>query len=586
MAAGGNWGESYDFDEEEEYAAVYDTVAVGDGGLVSDGEDADDRRAASDGESDDDGPTADAVSAQDSVQAEGGVGYNAQDFTKADVRQRPEDVISSDRLMSAYGDPDAVADTKRNSLMAVGTGGSGLWERSWSKLMAEQLGESDRDKLLLMLYEQPLQEPGMLRAMALAADVAQPYELARRDFGMAVYRQTDVSEARRASMHAGVAEGVERFNNLTDGGKAEQGLNMSDEEKEALMQQWRAAFDERKAERDAQQAVEAEVAAYAEKNPAGWQEKLEAVGMVVRHGVDLGTHLTMLGIFKGDEDLVKAGRQMMFEAVNGGRDFVREEGVLSELVKTWEDGSSAGVHDDLGAARGVYVDLALGQFNLDRVEEHEARRFLSESVVSWDMSAIYRENISALSDLGAKEGGPSSWMRAISDKVFKNKDGVFAAEVVEPVAFGDAGAANEAYGDMRDFQQALIAVASAYQAGDEGFEADSRLERDRIAAELDLLVSAGMDEGELRDAIRSMVPAVDHDEAGTAAELRREVAMMAGACLDGAAIHARREEQDENGEWNPSHWVVQYNVNVASGLIALCRDNRIEAAMGTLSLRR
>ena len=345
-----------------------------------------------------------------------------QDGAETQARTDPAQLVAN------YHDLNVDPETKANRLMVVGTGGTGLWERQWSKLATE--GAGNLEGRLYELYQAGEKQAGPMRAMCFATDEARIHEAAIRDIEMSAYQFTDEGDRQR-----------DQFNRqLAGNGVSYLVRNQADTTMES--------FVEHHGER--------------------WGPIMNELGTAAADMVQFGKHLTALGIHQEDEDLIAIGQNTMEHAARWLTDQVENPGgaqeALEQCGRTGEKWPAIGEDaSHLGTERHREVRTMariLGQGSEDLTRE--AADFTATATVARDAAQLRRQNIELLHELGSKDGGVASLMRKVSDETFSNQSQEGAStlsKAAQDLSEGTAGETAQAYTKMAALQEGMLAVA-------------------------------------------------------------------------------------------------------------------------------
>lgn len=491
----------------------------------------------------------------------------------------PEQEASSERLLAGFKASEE--DTSSDRIATVGTGGVGMWERSWSKMVAEELdAPSDPVDTALAVDFPENRGNGLVRAMAAAQITARPYDLAQNDFGHSVYRHTESARQQREQFNRRADEAVEKYRNRPESERDSVVDKMSEQEIATFQRNLEAALAVRRAKQERDAPMEADLAKFMTENPETGVQQMRAAETAGKQVVDLGQHLTMLGFRNGEVDLVRGGRAMMADGAQQTRDAPRQEGAIARLGETWIQGSNQDDAEAKGVSRADYTNRLLETFNPRGLAEQDSRAFIGEAVAAQDLSSIYNRNVDALAGLGAKDGGAAFWMRSVSDNIFKKKESPVATNVADALASGDPKAAGDAYQQAFAVGDAIVDITRNLRA--EGFNAPDAGTRSAVESEIDELVADGMLPWQVADTIQAGNPqlAPDPTETGPVAELRKELSDLAMSDLRGAARLTGQEEEDENGRRNDAYWIRASQIRSAAGIMTLLQGDRLERAAG------
>ena len=152
--------------------------------------------------------------------------------------------------------------------MIVGTGGSGLRERSWKRRALEEATQPS-EAAEYELYQKGNIQHGPMRAMCFATDLARQHMLATREISSDYSEQTEDGKNRSAAFY-------QRLNNSLEQNGYERVTELT-EKPETRMSQ------------------------YAERHPEDWMLRFEVFQLANRNCLELGQHLRPVDKWKRNE---------------------------------------------------------------------------------------------------------------------------------------------------------------------------------------------------------------------------------------------------------------------------------------------
>ena len=302
-------------------------------------------------------------------------------------------------ILHSYQNLNVWPTTQPNSVMVVGTGGSGLWERSWKRRALEGATQP-YEAAEYEIYQKGNTQHGPMRAMCFATDLARQHMLATR----------------------GISSDYNH-----------------------------------------------------ERHPDDWITGLEALELANRNCLELGQHLTYLGILNDDENMLATGRRIMGQSENNLTRWLDDDAAGAPIQETLApenaDWPAVGAElATLAEQRIHYVEKLVELAGVDPDNERqvaEARQFLAEAVVATDLSEAYHQNISYLHEVGAKEGSIPSLMRSISDHTFRDNRSGIGQMMAKMLDSKHQEQTEHAYRVLHNMQEQMVAIAYAYdQTGD------------------------------------------------------------------------------------------------------------------------
>lgn len=512
-------------------------------------------------------------------------GYTSTDGTaNYDIREINKDGIhaetdlNNDRIIAGYENPETNPNTKPSRIMQIGTGGTSMWERSWSRAA---IG-NDQDAYSIATMDNPPQ--GLIRAMAFATDIAGPYETFKREFGDAFYNNTEESIKQQEATTQRFLESLKDFNERKEN-RLVKPVEMTDEQREELTANFATELTHRQEESDRKQGYQEGIQSYMEKHPDDWYQRFREIETVASHATDLGKHLTMLGILRGNEQTVADGRTTMamasstLEHINEPQPHI--DALTDRLNATHRHSETP---EEMGNNRLEYARGMIANFAPGHQHDPEVTRFIAEATVNTDMSTLYHDNINTLAEIDPiKSGGAASRMRTISDKLFKNRMDGITEDTIEAIESMDPAQAANAYRAMHNTQESLIAVAETYQPRNDDYETGVKNIRDQMMSELRTMEVAGTTDYRIAETLKEMAHA-ESDQLGTghpAAHLQQEINLMATAHLETAAqLAMNRQANFSQDAFIYSENVGNYHINEAAHLRTLADPQRLDQAVG------
>ena len=330
---------------------------------------------------------------------------------------------AAERILHSYRDLGVNPNTSPNSVMIVGTGGIGLWEREWQQAALEGTPEDDVKEKEYELYRSGDLQHGIMRAMCFAKDEAWEFITVIQDFRTSAFRFTSEGRRRR-----------ENFNSA----RREIGQKEMDEHSDPTMEH------------------------FMEVHPDNWREVHRCLHDAATARVEFGMQLLVTGMTSEDKSLIETGQNLMAASVQWLRERMEHpEQLGAEIQPPWPTlGRNA---SQLAKARQEHIrsmakEISCGNTRL----EHDALEFLTRHRVAHDLTTLTDQNVSFLTELGSKNGGLPSILRNLSDETFDQRhanDNVITTKTVETLAHGGPEETEATYAWLGEIQEAIVAVA-------------------------------------------------------------------------------------------------------------------------------
>ena len=328
---------------------------------------------------------------------------------------------TAEQILNNYRDLTVTPKTKPNSVMIMGTGGIGLWEREWRRAALEETQGDDGAEY--ELYRSGDLQPGIMRAMCFAKDESWEFITVIQDIGISAFEFT--SEGRRMREHCNSnLRGI--------------GLEDLDEHSDPTMER------------------------FIEVHPDNWTEVHRCLNDATTAKLEFGMNLLVTGMTSEDNSLIETGQNLMAASVRWLRERMEHpENLEMEIQPPWPTlGRNA---SQLAKARQEHIrsmakELGCGNTRL----EHDALEFLTRHRVAHDLAALTDQNVSFLAELGSKNGGLPSVLRNLSDETFDQRyanDNVITTKTLETMAHGGPEENEATYAWLRESQEAIVAVA-------------------------------------------------------------------------------------------------------------------------------
>ena len=288
------------------------------------------------------------------------------------------------RVMATYGDLSQSPRTTPNRVMVVGTGGLGLWERSWYRwaLGGEHYAESG--PLAYELYRKGADVRGVMRAMCFATDVSAPAFRTVRDHGQGAFRHTDTARRQKTRFDRDFERAMDKY-------RAGDAPRYSEQLTPEQIEQIQSGLARMRDEVESRQRVYATVDAFVERVGEGWQTRFAELERFCSDGVELGKHILMLGLVRDNHAMAAQGILSMSRAA-----VLMEEAMYDACAANVACLPAGAVVSGSPSGREfvVYRRAAVGHFlpfrEPDRVAD--ADYFLAESLVSHAARTFYRSN--------------------------------------------------------------------------------------------------------------------------------------------------------------------------------------------------
>ena len=324
-------------------------------------------------------------------------------------------LISDEQLRWIYENPGKTTyRTDPNEMMIVGTGGIGIWERSWRRL-ALPPGVRYAEESLLEQSE----TPGRIRAMCLAQD--------------ATFHHRKLIQDMSAQFYSISPKGVEQREQMLGGDSP-------------LTPDIREKLDEM--DRD----MNAQALSYSESHPEDTQARYRVLDQVADDTLDAGQHIIYLGLADNVPAFLRHGRMLSERAQADLRYHVAVEGTDDEVISQATQGAT-----EAERARS-HVNL-LARICSPEGHGRIARYFLATAYLArWAHDAGDR-SMNRLAELGSKHGGCASVVRNLSDQIFGEKMYGAVERATEALNQGNRVDVNQAFRLLEDTEMNLCALA-------------------------------------------------------------------------------------------------------------------------------
>ena len=359
----------------------------------------------------------------------------------------------NDIIIAAYQDVSFKPETQARDFMHIGTGGHSMWERHWHKIALpdapEYIGKEAYD-----MEKKGWEQEGPSRAMTFTEELASQYSGADQH-RMQAHNHSETGRRQN-----------ERFNE-----SLMYNLTTKDEDDESAVEpmshQEATKFINDMREREEKAMANTKIGQYVERHPDSWETRYETISEFCKDAFELGTHMTFIGILKGDEETLATGRRIMEHASNKPNQLLDDDGQTNDLIKSNGPDKMAMQWPDPGISPEILAEHRLSamaetirEFFTDPKElSDEAVRFLAHTFVSHDRLAAEDQTSSYLHDLGAKNGGTPSALRRISDNIFERPDHHITEQAVEAICSYDPAETRDTYHKMGATQTAIVAAA-------------------------------------------------------------------------------------------------------------------------------
>ena len=292
----------------------------------------------------------------------------------ADPHAAPESVLQ------AYLDRTITPETAPNRIMIVGTGGLGLWERAWRSLALAGTEEGEEYRL----SQEGAAQAGTMRAMCFASDLSAQAEDLVRMAGTEHYALTP----------AGIRQREHFLEHTGEPGKRRARLPSTPAERR--MRRFQARFPD-------------------------WLTRFPHLENIASDAVQLGKHLCFLGLIHGNPALLENGRNTMRAGTRFLDAALTDEHlpdtVIQDIPRPAGNPPGPGPTARRAAAyvRGVEKAFRQGTGETQAL----ATEFIACAVIARLAGQMSQQNMELLHDLGSKDGGIPSEMRAISDDLLQ-----------------------------------------------------------------------------------------------------------------------------------------------------------------------
>ena len=352
------------------------------------------------------------------------------------VPENPDPTINGARIIRDYLDLNVVPDVIPNTIMVVGTGGVGIWEKSWSRFArtVPDPGYQDFDEYRNRLAGHL--HIGPLRAMCFARTLYIPHFQKAQAIITEAYLHTEEGH-----------QDCQRF----------------EEQIRRIYRQNGAEYQQ------PETRPETSFDRFIARDP-DWEAHYQILREVATDLLELGLHLTMHALLGSDPKMLYLGRKAMNDAPAMFQSAVdRKEDAdalidrFGDLTPSWP-GILGSKDTQTNAAKRTQYVAGLAQ---DATTEYARARpqaldFLALSVTAryaWNISS---QNVDYLHQLGAKEGGVPSEMRRVSDHIFRDPDNPILSDTTQTMAQGSTGDLAGCLERMRLTQHAVVATAYAW----------------------------------------------------------------------------------------------------------------------------
>ena len=335
-------------------------------------------------------------------------------------------------ILSAYQDTSVVPHTTPNRLMVTGTNGQGLWQRYWSHI-AHQHHQEEWDTANDLHLNGHLR-PGAIRAMCFSQDLSEPHREAFLDTGTNHYALTPEGQRQRALFIQTLQQvfNQPQFNQLPN--------PLED--------------------------PDTPMTRFAARHP-DWTQRYHAIHQPCHDGLQLGQHLTFIGILQEDPATLAAGRSIMQRAVNTLQNSLEDDQQGDNLLSQTgcqEEDQEPSLQQDPGALaqrRARYVARAADTWTAESPRNRpEAIRFLAQAVAARDAGAARRQTVLSLHTLGDQHDLPATYLRELADTIFSNTHPT-TGNISQALTLQDTHETIQHYQALQETQQAIMAIAYA-----------------------------------------------------------------------------------------------------------------------------
>ena len=299
---------------------------------------------------------------------------NHNDFNTTDFDQ------IANTLLNQYRTEGAPSPAKPNSIMTVGTGGTGLWERNWSRIAldAEQY-TNDRAAYQLLSADQT---PGVMRAMCFAAGACRQDAITLINYGTRTVRFTDEGQRMREIADQMMADVLARHDAQKASGEASITSKLSSDDRANISR----AFEAMSEEQDEQEKVVSVVDDMVARHPDDWSTKFQEWQHFCEIAQELGTHLTMIGFLQQETQLIALGMSVSARSVRVMAESLRDETTADHIppMPYSQDRGS------LANQFAQYCEAVLAVFDIQELEAPEARSFVSETISAFYATTLYK----------------------------------------------------------------------------------------------------------------------------------------------------------------------------------------------------
>ena len=325
-----------------------------------------------------------------------------------------------DSILQKYRDTAYLPDTHPNNVMIVGTGGTGLWERSWRRFAIPGQDTNATFHQEYNLSQSGAATPGPMRAMCIATDLSREYA------------------ARLLHLQS------QHYSTTPDGRSLIQQLTkpLAD-----LLPRHRSLVEE-----------------YLQKNPDHGSQQFLQMHTAAQDVQQIGKHILFLGILHEDPTLIPTGIRLQHfwtSLLQSALLDPSDEQYLLHLNpnhKPWPQDPQEASHAGLTDHNYFHNLLKACNTNFN-CPGPETRSFLAQAIAARTVASINDQNVHYLHDLGAKNGGIPSVLRRLSDQTFSNEPLGICKNIEDSIANHPADVIQDSYRKAAHTQLAMIALA-------------------------------------------------------------------------------------------------------------------------------
>ena len=443
-------------------------------------------------------------------------------------------------MLNIYQDTSIKPGIHQNSVTTVGTGGAGLWERSWSRAYAGNI-----------FYNADPNDPenDPMRAMCFASELGRAYIGKIYNQDDEAYRHTTQGMADTSTNARRIIEIIKEADEIEDSKAV-------------------TIFAEIKRTGLFEPAAPNKLENFMNQYPDDWYERHQNLMEHAHATHELGQHLAMQGFLNHDPNLIKMGRAAIKR---------------STQIATYPTGTSSyepkpAILDQHMENAVSYVKATLSENELDDGPNREtAATFLAELMNSRirrqaEYTIVFPEQ---QEEYGERSEEQTRYAQ-ISRRLYTTLDDPLCTRAEQYLADGDAQGTFEHYRLMNDTMQ-LLANAFYLNSHQSQQEREATGEATRqTAAKMRKIEETGGDVSQMTETLKGLMDnyQITSDEATPAEQQARRLChTLAAGNIEAAASAIKRENTYVNHSMN-----VNYHIREAAALITMSRSDQFQQA--------